>query len=151
MSAKNTGSVMIVDDDSAIGNLYAEVLSMEGIQVEFFSSPSEALRKIDESSLPDVLIVDSIMGEMRGSEFLIALHKSVPHLSETTRIIGLSSAQRGSAITSDLEPLVDEFSEKPFDFDTIIALVQRQIELAHTKRAELPDIRLRGDLDCGHP
>ena len=64
--------MLVVDDDSAVGNSLKFVLEVEGFQVRVFSSAEELL---DEDSLPDAscLVVDYYMPGMNGLELVAHL------------------------------------------------------------------------------
>jgi two-component system, LuxR family, response regulator FixJ len=64
--------MLVVDDDSAVGNSLKFVLEVEGFQVRIFSSAEELL---NEDSLPDAscLVVDYYMPGMNGLELVAHL------------------------------------------------------------------------------
>jgi two-component system, LuxR family, response regulator FixJ len=64
--------MLVVDDDSAVGNSLKFVLEVEGFQVRVFSSAEELL---NEDSLPDAscLVVDYYMPGMNGLELVAHL------------------------------------------------------------------------------
>lgn len=69
--------VVVVDDDPAIVELLETALRAEGLQTTGFVDPAEALQAIAEGLRPDLLIVDYVMPEMNGDEFLRALPEPV--------------------------------------------------------------------------
>ena len=64
--------MLVVDDDSAVGNSLKFILEVEGFQVRVFSSAEELL---NEDSLPDAscLVVDYYMPGMNGLELVAHL------------------------------------------------------------------------------
>lgn len=62
--------VVIVDDDEDTREALAEALADAGFQVEQFATGGEALRRIDESGDPDVILLDLRMPGMDGEQFL---------------------------------------------------------------------------------
>ena len=64
--------MLVVDDDSAVGNSLKFVLEVEGFRVRVFSSAEELL---NEDSLPDAscLVVDYYMPGMNGLELVAHL------------------------------------------------------------------------------
>jgi len=66
-------SVLIVDDTESTRRAFACVLRAEGYEVVTASSGTDALRRL-ETVRPDMILLDVIMPEMDGMEFLELLH-----------------------------------------------------------------------------
>ena len=89
MPDKNPNLVFLIDDDSFLLDMYALKFKECGINVEAISDPQAALEKIRKGAAPDVIIVDIIMPNMTGFDFLEALQKE--NLLPNTRRIVLSN------------------------------------------------------------
>ena len=89
--------MLVVDDDSAVGNSLKFVLEVEGFQVRVFSSAEELL---NEDSLPDAscLVVDYYMPGMNGL-------KLVAHLRDRNVLIPPFSLLPHPAKTCAIAPL----------------------------------------------
>ena len=73
-------SVLIVDDDKEILNLFRLVLEEEGYTVETASSGTEALEK-SESGTYDLAILDIMMEDIKGHDLAPMLRKGdKPHI-----------------------------------------------------------------------
>ena len=69
-SAQPTGSVLVVEDDPASRELVVRMLQKEGIAVLEASNGKEALETLQNGPAPDLIILDLLMAEMDGFEFL---------------------------------------------------------------------------------
>src|SRR5262245_23436973 len=63
--------VFVVDDDPAIGRLSRVALQVEGLEVQSFTSPLQALLQIADSAIPNpkAIVLDLNMPEMDGRQF----------------------------------------------------------------------------------
>lgn len=62
-------NVLILDDEAGLTQIVESVLTMSGYKVTKFNSPVEALKIVDSAQF-DIMIVDLLMPEMTGIEFL---------------------------------------------------------------------------------
>ena len=69
-------SILIVEDDKEIGQLYAKVLTKYGYQVTSTDNGQAALDAIDKTYF-DLIISDIMMPVMNGYEFVKALSRIV--------------------------------------------------------------------------
>jgi CheY-like chemotaxis protein len=67
---RRTGTVLVVEDDPPSRELVVRMLEKEGIQVKEAANGKEALDVMQSGLLPDMIILDLMMAEMNGFEFL---------------------------------------------------------------------------------
>lgn len=77
--------VLIVEDDQAIADMYAFKCSMSGLGVKHAANGMEALALLQDFT-PDVVLLDLMMPEMNGDEFL-AKFREHPQFSTTPVIV----------------------------------------------------------------
>lgn len=65
--------VLIIDDDEFLLDMYSTKFREQGFQVEISFGGEEGLKKIKEGFVPDVILLDIIMPNMDGFEFLTHL------------------------------------------------------------------------------
>ena len=75
-SPKQAGTVLVVEDDPASRELVVRMLEKESIVVKEATNGKEALDIIQGGVMPDMIILDLVMTEMDGFEFLRQIH---PH------------------------------------------------------------------------
>jgi DNA-binding response OmpR family regulator len=80
-------SVLIVEDYVSIKGLYAQAFSRAGFEVETAASGNEGLKKVAERDF-DIIILDVLMLELSGSEFL---EKFEPAKHSQTQVVVVSN------------------------------------------------------------
>jgi CheY-like chemotaxis protein len=63
-------SIMIVEDDSFVMDIYETKITKEGIDVVKAINGNEAIKKLEEGIRPDLILLDIIMPYMDGLEVL---------------------------------------------------------------------------------
>ena len=69
-STKPSGTVLVVEDDPPSRELVVRMLEKEGIHVREAANGRQAIEVIQSGVIPDLIILDLIMAEMDGFEFL---------------------------------------------------------------------------------
>jgi FixJ family two-component response regulator len=116
------GRVAIVDDDASVRRALARVLGAAGLHVETFGSAPEYLA-VRRSGAPACLVLDVHLGGMTGFE----LHDHLVAIGCDERIIFMTAHEDVSA--ADLAHHAGEgaYLRKPFDGDSLLALVRRAL------------------------
>ncbi len=82
-------SVLLVDDDRFLLDMYAMKFKGAGCSVEAISDPAAALEKLRGGFAPDIILLDIIMPVVNGFEFLETVRKE--NLTKSSFIIMLSN------------------------------------------------------------
>ncbi len=82
-------SVMLVDDDKFLLDMYSVKFKAAGISVDAVADPEEALKKLRDGATPDVILTDIVMPGIDGFGLLEAIKKE--KLVPNTAIIMLSN------------------------------------------------------------
>lgn len=82
-------SVLIIDDDKFLLDMYTLKFKECGCAVDAASDPAAALEKLRTGKGPDIILLDIIMPGMNGFEFLEAVKKE--NIAKDTAIIMLSN------------------------------------------------------------
>jgi GAF domain-containing protein/ActR/RegA family two-component response regulator/anti-sigma regulatory factor (Ser/Thr protein kinase) len=117
---KRVGSVLVIDDDSPVCDMIADVLASNGHQVTVATGGREGLARF-ENGRYDVVLTDLGMPDLNGWEVARAIKSSrasVPVLLLT----GWADAVDASA-----GALVDQILKKPFDVEELAAAVTTAI------------------------
>jgi CheY-like chemotaxis protein len=107
--------IFVAEDDPDVRTSIAEILREEGFEVFEFANGEEMLRELRTGVRPCVVLVDLLMPEMSGQEFVAEL-RSDPSLSKIPVVM----------ITGAKTTVLDvEVLRKPFDLSDLIATVNR--------------------------
>jgi two-component system, OmpR family, response regulator len=115
-SPRAPAEIFVVDDDAALVESLMDLLSDEGYRVQGFTRPLEALDRLTRGARPRAILLDYVMPEMTGEEFLAALAAAgveVPVLL----LSGVNDPSIRGAVAGVLA--------KPFDVDRLLVVLAR--------------------------
>jgi CheY-like chemotaxis protein len=110
-------TVLLVEDDAALRELMAEILTDEGYAVLEAKDGRHGLRLAQEH-MPSLILADQVLPAMSGIELLERLRAS-----RATRSIPVVLVSGRPADGGSLQP--DEVIDKPFDLDVLLSHVER--------------------------
>jgi CheY-like chemotaxis protein len=112
-------TILVVDDEFGISEALSALLSDEGYRV--FTSPNGklGLEKLAEVS-PDLVIIDFMMPIMDGARMLQAIRRQ-PERAQLPVVMMSGIAE--SVVRRECDGYT-MFLRKPFDADTVLALIQ---------------------------
>ena len=128
-------TILIIDDDTAIGNLEQEVLKRAGYAVQHAYSGTEALLLL-KSSHPDLILLDLILLGLSGEEVLLRI-QGIP-------VIVISAK---TAVQDKVDLLLDgaaDYLTKPFDTKELLARVA--VRLREAARSPLAAVYICGSI-----
>ncbi len=100
-------SVLLVDDDDFLLDIYSSKFKTKGFQAETAGGAEEALVKIKEGFLPKVLLIDILMPKIDGFEFLELLKKE--NMLGKILVVVLSNKQQKEDIEKGKEFGIAEY------------------------------------------
>ena len=112
--------VWVVDDDESMRWVLEKSLKGDGLAVQCFPGAAELFDALDDA-VPDVLITDIRMPGVNGLELMERVRKKHPQLPV---IITTAHSDLDSAVAA-YKGGAFEYLPKPFDVDSVAALVQR--------------------------
>ncbi|MEJ2586348.1 MAG: response regulator [Deltaproteobacteria bacterium] len=101
--------ILVIDDESIVGERLKALLTRDGHRVESFVSPLAALERLGEADF-DIVITDIRMGEMDGIQVL----ESVLEKSPSTQVIMISGYATLDLAKESLNKGAFDFIAKPF-------------------------------------
>ena len=124
------GTVLVVDADEEIRNVFLELLQPERVPIRFSGSGQEALAMVKQGA-PAVLIVDASLPDRDG----IAVLEEAQRID--SRLLGVVMAEAASVDVAvrAMRAGSSDFLVKPFQQDTVLTTVRRLLEL-HRLRAD---------------
>ncbi len=116
-------TVMVVDDEPAIGELVARTLTSEGFVCRTFVHGQEALAALEQQAF-DAVVSDLRMPEISGLDLLHQIRRSHPHIAflMATGVddirVGVQAMKNGA----------DDYLTKPFDPQTVVISLCRALD-----------------------
>jgi CheY-like chemotaxis protein len=115
---ETSGRVLIVEDDEAICDAFREALEMEGYRVITALNGREALERIQQHGLPDLIFLDMMMPIMNGWQFLEARAQDRSLAAVPVVIVSAAGDKARADNTAG-------FIKKPADLDSILDLARQ--------------------------
>jgi len=114
--------VMVLDDEPIVCERLSSMLGKSDIEVETFTSPNEAIKRIAGEFFP-VLITDLKMKELDGIEIL----KVVQKISSQTKVIIITGFATVEKAKEALNIGAYDFIAKPFKLSQLRDLVMKAL------------------------
>lgn len=131
-------TVLMVDDHESVRTLVRDYLTQEGMRVVEAHDGRAALLKAHQEH-PDIILLDIMMPEMNGFDFIRAFRKEC-----NTPIILLTSKLEESDTVLELELGADDYVTKPFSPRALVARIHAVLRRVEGPEAiSSPDV-LRG-------
>ena len=111
--------ILLAEDELALSKAYAQVLIMQGYEVEQVYDGKEALEAANSGTY-DLMIFDVMMPKMSGLEVLRALREA----GNTTYVIMLTAMSELDDKVEGLELGADEYLTKPIPLKELVARVR---------------------------
>ncbi|MES2443779.1 MAG: nitrogen regulation protein NR(I) [Pseudomonadota bacterium] len=128
------GTVLVVDDDSAIRTVVAAALKREGHRVTAAASLAEMRREL-RLAVPDVLVIDVVLPDGNGLDTVATLMTEHPDLP----VIVFSAQNTLATAVRATEVGAFDYLPKPFDLDVLTQAVRGAIARGRRRPADLPD------------
>ncbi|HPP75136.1 MAG TPA: response regulator, partial [Armatimonadota bacterium] len=113
MSNKNTGRILIADDEPNIRRVIEAVLTKDGYEVISAENGKRALDAVSTNTDIDVLISDLIMPDINGVELLEAARQINPSIS----VIMITAHGTIKSAVDAMRLGAFDYITKPFDMD----------------------------------
>ncbi|WP_448664510.1 nitrogen regulation protein NR(I) [Sphingomonas sp. CJ20] len=128
------GSVLVVDDDSAIRTVVAAALKRDGHRVTTAASVAD-LHRAMATAVPDVLVTDVVLPDGNGLDLVAALLAEHP----TLPVIVFSAQNTLATAVRATEVGAYDYLPKPFDLDVLSNAVRGAIARGRREPSEAPD------------
>ena len=129
-------SILIIDDDPDFVEITKAVLETRQYKVDFAYNADEGFAKLEEE-VPDVILLDIMMGKCAEGFIFARKIRKDPHLSKIPILVLTSMREQtgfdfpGERIHPKFFP-VDEYLEKPIEPQVLLAEVDRQLAKKNT-------------------
>lgn len=119
MSSKQ---ILIVEDQNEIASFEALLMKFAGYSTLRAANGKEALRLISDGLLPDLILLDVMMPEMNGYQFLEELYREESR--STIPVIMLTALDSASDVMMALKRGANAYVTKPIDGELLLQKVQ---------------------------
>ncbi len=119
-------TVLIVDDEPAIGHIFASEFEEEGFKVLRAFTGDEGL-KLALQEKPDAMVLDIVMPGLNGYEVCKTIRER-PELASMV-IVMTSAKSYKSDIDKAMEVGANEYIIKPGELGEVVAAVKRHLQL----------------------
>ena len=109
--------ILIIDDDPAVGDILARLLTAKGHDVESVTDALEGVNRINAQDI-DLAIVDIFMPQKSGLEIIQEVTRSKPAVGGQDDIDMRGFAERYGAVGT---------FEKPFDTEVVLAKIEEAL------------------------
>jgi CheY-like chemotaxis protein len=120
-------TVFVIDDEEMLLELLKDNLSYAGFTVLTASTPEDAIQEL-HSVIPDIIVCDIKFNNSDLDGFFI--YEQVRKMTEliTVPFIFLSGVRDDQILKSGLELGIDDFMLKPFNTETLIAVIEGKLK-----------------------
>jgi len=129
----NAGSVLIVDDDLAVGKVLSALLEQAGYSATHVDGAKQALERLGSGAF-DLVVSDLRMPEMDGIALLRTAREKWPDVP----VIMLTAFGSVSTAVDCMKAGAADFLTKPFDRDEILYVVSKVMLATSETRAHAP-------------
>ena len=120
------GSILLADDEEKILKRLGRALRDEGHDVVEAGSAREAQRQLGERPF-DLFVVDNLMPGMTGLELIREIGQAMP-VAERPQIVMMTAHGSTQIVREAFKLGVEDFLEKPFEVEELIALASRAVK-----------------------
>lgn len=122
-----TQKILTVDDDESIRQAVSDMLEMEGFESVWAKNGQVALdylKKIPDSELPDLVLLDYMMPVMNGKDFFLQ-KKSDPRISDIPVVMMTAN---GNLVNVMENVETTGYMSKPMDYETVVKMVKHFLD-----------------------
>lgn len=127
---KETGIILLVEDDKNIQRINRRILEREGFFVLCAAALSGA-RKLLQTHTPDVLVLDIMLPDGSGLAFCEEIRPTT-----SAPVLFLTALDEKSEIIEGLVAGGNDYITKPYDVDEFVARVKAQLRLVRMNRRD---------------
>lgn len=124
LSMTNKLSILVIDDETSLENVYTTFLSKMGAEVTYFDHPQKGWRAIEKEKY-DLIVTDLRMPVISGDEFISIVRGS--KLNAHTPIILCSGYINKLVVTETTRASKIYFLSKPFDSKSLLELATKAL------------------------
>jgi len=126
--------ILLVDDDNDILSALKMLLVPEGFEVSLTQNPEAAIAAVRRENFSLVLMDLNYSLDTTSGEEGLQLIASIRRLDECLPIVVMTGWATIEVAVSTMQNGANDFIQKPWDIDRLIAIINNQIKLAHSEK-----------------
>jgi DNA-binding response OmpR family regulator len=119
-------TILVVDDDPALQRLVVALLARAGMNAFSAMNAMEASDQLEQGTIPDLIVLDLMMPEISGIEFLQDIRSQKRY--ENLPVIILSALADPEQIREGLDAGADRYLTKPYLANNLVKTVNEVLE-----------------------
>jgi len=123
---KQRKSILIIDDDKSILNIFTRILEKQGYTTDTAETGQEALEKIETRSY-DLALVDIKLPDTNGTDLLARINQTRPNMVKIA-ITGFPSLEDASKV---LDRGAAAYLVKPVKSEELISIIAEKLKKQH--------------------
>lgn len=132
MSDAEKPMILVVDDDHALQKLVVLLLERAGYQTISAFNATEAANALRQQPLPHLMILDLMLPEISGIDFLKQMRTKTAF--DELPVVILSALADPAQIREGLEAGADRYLTKPYLANNLVKTVQEVLKSGRTKK-----------------
>jgi DNA-binding NtrC family response regulator len=136
MRSEDQRSVLVVDDDVALGKVLTSLLIQAGLAASHASSAEQALRAMSDGGI-DLVVTDLRMPGMDGMALLRELKRIAPEVP----VVMLTAHGSVPVAVEAMRQGAADFLTKPFDREEVLFTVRKALDVTERAAASPPEPR----------
>jgi PleD family two-component response regulator len=142
-------TVLVVDDDKVLRHIIGTNLALGGFDVMSAADGPTALAMLDDR-LPDVVLLDVVMPVMDGYATLSRIRRHATASHVPVIVLTIATGSDPTEPVKVLEAGADDFINKPFAPQELLARVRAKVRRANVDSSLQPLTRLPGNIAIEH-
>jgi CheY-like chemotaxis protein len=122
-------TVLVVEDDEDLRAMVGFALETAGYGVRLAADGIEALEQL-EAGLPDEILLDMRMPRMNGWELAKRIRETY---GREVPLVVMTAAEHAEKRAKEID--ADDFVAKPFDLDSLLRVVERNVQRQRAREA----------------
>ncbi len=131
-AAKRTYNILLVDDEPVNLQVLINQLSLVGYKVNVAESGKQAIDYMENSPLPDAILLDVMMPGMSGYD--VSRYLRSKYASYEVPILMLTAKNRSEDVIRGFEAGANDYITKPIESEVLLARVRTAISLKESVR-----------------
>lgn len=123
--------ILVVDDDAALHKLVHTLLTRSGMEPIGVMTATAAANTLRQRPLPDVIVLDLMLPDISGIEFLRQMRKKA--VFDNLPVIILSALADPDQIREGLEVGADRYLTKPYLANNLVRTIQEVMRTGRRK------------------